>query len=62
MSASTRRLLQIGGSRAVTPTDATKMEFALRALPLWRGRSTLTEWMGVPSPGRKKYPIAKGKG
>ncbi len=40
----------------------TRMALAMHALPLWRSRSTYTEWMGTPSPQRKTYPIAKGKG
>ena len=40
----------IGGTRAMTSADPKRASLASRALPLWRSRSTFTEWMGASSP------------
>ncbi len=54
--------MPIRGTRAMTPADAMRPLLATRVLPVWKSRSTRTEWMGIPSPGRKKSPVVESKG
>jgi hypothetical protein len=54
--------MPIRGTRAMTSADAMRALLASRVLPVWKGRSTRTEWMGAPFPGRNKSPVVESKG
>ena len=43
MLVSARRLLQIGGSRAVMPTNTTRMVLLLWTLPQWKKHAFVAE-------------------
>ena len=54
--------MPIKGTRAMTSADAMRALLASRVLPVWKSRSTCTEWMGAPFPGRNMSPVDESKG
>ena len=54
--------MPIRGMKAMTLADAMRASLASRVLPVWKSRSTLSEWMGAPFPGETRALLLKVKG